>query len=86
LVELDASDPSAIVIPHGVAHGFLSHTESIHVYAVSHPWNPRDEFGCRWDDPELGIPWPQAPREVSERDRGLPTLVELRALLVSAAP
>lgn len=81
VVALDAREPTAILIPHGVAHGFLFHVDSIHVYAVSHTWDPADELGCRWDDPDLAIPWPNAPTLVSERDASLPTLAELRSLL-----
>jgi len=81
IVPLDAGRPAAIVIPHGVAHGFLFHAASIHVYAVSHTWDPSDELGCRWDDPELAIPWPEAPTAVSPRDEALPSLGELRGAL-----
>ena len=84
VVELDAERPAAIVIPHGVAHGFLFHSPSIHVYAVSHTWDPDDELGCRWDDPELGISWPETPSSVSDRDLALPSLAGLAATLARA--
>lgn len=79
MVTLDARRPAAIVIPPGVAHGFLFHTPSIHVYAVSHYWDPDDELGCRYDDPGLGLDWPERPVRVSERDLALPGLDVLRA-------
>ncbi len=81
LVELRGRTPTSIAIPHGVAHGFLFLAASTHCYAVSHPWHPADELGCRWDDPELGIPWPRRPALVSERDSSAPTLAQLRAQL-----
>jgi len=81
IVDLDSERPAAIMIPTGVAHGFLFRAPSIHVYAVTHTWDPDDELGCRWDDPELGIPWPSEPTSVSERDLALPRLAELRAAL-----
>lgn len=81
VVDLDAERPAAILIPTGVAHGFLFHSSSIHVYSVTHTWDPEDELGCRWDDPELEIPWPVEPTSVSERDRALPSLAELSAVL-----
>jgi dTDP-4-dehydrorhamnose 3,5-epimerase len=88
-VELDADEPSALVIPVGVAHGFYFQAErSIHVYAVSHEFDPADELGCRWDDPELDIAWPCSEPLISSRDEGLGSLSELRAVwraaLVSA--
>ena len=77
-VELAGHQPEALVIPPGVAHGFYFHEPSIHVYAVSHEWDPADELGCRWDDPGLRIEWPcQAPL-VSGRDESLGSLSALR--------
>lgn len=82
-VELSGDAPAAIEIPHGVAHGFYFHEPSLHVYAVSHYWDPEDELGCHWKDPGLGIPWPQADATVSERDAALPSLPALRARLAA---
>lgn len=76
-VELSEAAPKAIAIPHGVAHGFYFPEPTIHVYAVSHYWNMDDELGCRWDDPELEIPWPQTNANISDRDAALPSLAEL---------
>jgi len=78
-VELDASAPAALVIPTGVAHGFYFHEPSVHVYAVSHEFDPADELGCRWDDPALAIDWPCREPLVSPRDRELGRLSALRA-------
>ena len=80
-IEVDGSEPTAITIPHGVAHGFYFHEPSIHIYAVSHYWDSADELGCHWADPELGIPWPVREAVVSERDAGLPPLATLAGLL-----
>jgi dTDP-4-dehydrorhamnose 3,5-epimerase len=79
VVELHADRPRAIVIPHGVAHGFYFHESSVHIYAVSHYWDVEDELGCRWDDPDLGIPWPIETAKVSPRDADLPPLATLLA-------
>jgi dTDP-4-dehydrorhamnose 3,5-epimerase len=88
-VELAPDEPHALAIPTGVAHGFYFHAPAIHVYAVSHEWDPADELGCRWDDPELGLGWPCSDPQISERDRELGPLSELRrawhAALATAA-
>lgn len=81
LVELSGERPAALVVPPGVAHGFYFHEPSLHVYAVSHEWDPSDELGCRWDDPELALAWPCDDPLLSPRDRGLSTLSELRVAL-----
>jgi dTDP-4-dehydrorhamnose 3,5-epimerase len=77
-VELRGDQPEALVIPTGVAHGFYFHEPSIHVYAVSHEWDPADELGCRWDDPELELEWPCRDPLLSERDLALGSLMTLR--------
>jgi dTDP-4-dehydrorhamnose 3,5-epimerase len=85
-VELDANAPTALVIPVGVAHGFYFHAaHSVHVYAVSHEFDPADELGCRWDDPELDIAWPCSEPLISPRDHTLGPLSELRAMWRSAS-
>ena len=83
LIGLDASTPQGVVIPAGVAHGFLFSRDSMHMYAVSEYHSDADELGCRWDDPALALPWPAAPEYLSERDRQLPNLATLRARLSS---
>lgn len=77
-VELAPEQPAALVIPTGVAHGFYFAEPSLHVYAVSHEWDPADELGCRWDDPELRISWPCTAPLLSDRDRELGPLSGLR--------
>jgi dTDP-4-dehydrorhamnose 3,5-epimerase len=84
LIVLDSKKPRAIVIPHGVAHGFFFHEPSIHVYAVDHYWNLEDELGCRWDDKDLGIRWPGKAVHLSKRDREATSLSRLKEILVSA--
>jgi dTDP-4-dehydrorhamnose 3,5-epimerase len=79
VVEVRADDPAALLIPIGVAHGFHFPEPSVHVYAVSHDWDPADELGCRWDDPELALEWPNVSPVLSERDAELGSLGELRA-------
>jgi dTDP-4-dehydrorhamnose 3,5-epimerase len=45
LVELGRERPAALVIPHGVAHGFYFHEPSLHVYAVSEKLKLLEEEG-----------------------------------------
>lgn len=56
-VALEGAKLQAAVIPPGVAHGFHFPVPSTLCYAVDHYWNTRDEIGCRWDDPALGLDW-----------------------------
>ncbi|MGH8028766.1 MAG: dTDP-4-dehydrorhamnose 3,5-epimerase family protein, partial [Arenimonas sp.] len=57
LVELDARAPCRVEIPIGVLHGFHFPDGGMHVYGLSEYWRPHCDIGCRWDDPELGLPW-----------------------------
>jgi len=51
----------------------------VHIYAVSHYWDVDDELGCRWNDPDLEIPWSPEDPLLSPRDADLPSLAELMA-------
>lgn len=74
----------AVVLPPGVAHGFLFERPTTMVYGVSHYWSTEDELGCRWDDPALGIEWPIRDAELSPRDRDAGSLADLQAVVAAA--
>ncbi len=80
-VEMCGEDLAGLVIPPRVAHGFYFHTPAIHIYAVTHYWDPADELGCHWSDPSLGIDWPVNSPIVSERDKALGSLEALLEML-----
>jgi dTDP-4-dehydrorhamnose 3,5-epimerase len=86
MLEVAAGDGSALRIPPGVAHGFYFLEASLHVYAVSHYWDLDDELGCRFDDPGLGMPWPDLHPLLSERDQHLPSLAALSSELLKHRP
>jgi len=76
-----------VVIPTGVAHGFLALEALELIYLVTNEYDGSDELGFAWDDPVAAVPWP-AVREtadghpiLSDRDRANPPLRELVARL-----
>ena len=73
--ELSEDGPHQIYVPHGFAHGFmvLSEYADTH-YKVTKLYSAEDEAGILWDDPALGISWPQKEVEVSQTDQNHPTL------------
>jgi dTDP-4-dehydrorhamnose 3,5-epimerase len=81
VVEMRGEELAALTIPPGVAHGFYLHEPSMQLYAVSEYWDPQDELGCFWSDPDLAIPWPVTSARISARDQALPSLMELRELM-----
>ena len=72
-----------VVIPTGVAHGFLALEPLELVYLVTNEFDGGDELGFAWDDPAVGVPWPTVPATrdgrpiLSDRDRSNPSLVDL---------
>ena len=76
-VELSAENGLAFHIPAGMAHGFQTLTDDVEVlYLMSTPYVGEAGTGLRWDDPAVGIAWPDAPgeRTISARDRDWPLL------------
>jgi dTDP-4-dehydrorhamnose 3,5-epimerase len=68
---------SALYIPPGVAHGFYAETDLMLAYFVDRTFDGTDEFGVAWDDPEVGISWPNRDPTLSDRDRANPALVAI---------
>ncbi|HEX5012541.1 MAG TPA: dTDP-4-dehydrorhamnose 3,5-epimerase [Candidatus Limnocylindrales bacterium] len=76
-----------VVIPAGVAHGFLALEPLELLYLVTNEFDNTDELGFAWDDPDVGVPWPAVDATpdgrpiLSDRDRSNPSLAELVASL-----
>jgi dTDP-4-dehydrorhamnose 3,5-epimerase len=71
--ELSADNARALLIPEGVAHGFLTLEPNTDVlYQISPAFQPGHEAGVRWDDPAFAIDWPAEPRLISDRDANYP--------------
>ncbi|MGB9067324.1 MAG: dTDP-4-dehydrorhamnose 3,5-epimerase [Candidatus Acidiferrales bacterium] len=68
-VLLSAREQNQIYVPGGFAHGFVSLTDTVQfLYKCSDFYDPKDEYGIRWDDPDLGIRWGVAHPLISEKD------------------
>jgi dTDP-4-dehydrorhamnose 3,5-epimerase len=76
-----------VVIPAGVAHGFLALEPLELLYLVTNEYDGSDELGFAWDDPAVAVPWPRLAVTpdgqpiLSDRDRSNPPLGELIARL-----
>lgn len=77
--ELDDETGRQLYIPIGFAHGFVVLSDVADVmYKCSNYYDPAVEKGFRFDDPDVGIPWPSdLELDVSERDRTAPLLREI---------
>ncbi len=63
--------------PPGFAHGFLTLTESAELqYKVTDYYVGEFDRSIRWDDPDIGIAWPEVGGEIllSDKDRKAPFL------------
>jgi dTDP-4-dehydrorhamnose 3,5-epimerase len=77
-VELSDKGPRQIYMAHGFAHGFyvLSDVVDLH-YKVSQKYDPADDGGLRWDDPDVSIKWPAENFIISNRDASHPYLKDI---------
>jgi dTDP-4-dehydrorhamnose 3,5-epimerase len=72
-----------VVIPRGVAHGFLALEPLELLYLVTNRYDGTDELGFAWDDPAAAVSWPAIPGTpdgrpiLSGRDAANPSLAEL---------
>ena len=67
-VTLSAENKKQFLIPEGFAHGFLVLSdEAEFCYKVNDFWHPNDEGGMAWNDPEIGIEWPELVGEKATR-------------------
>jgi dTDP-4-dehydrorhamnose 3,5-epimerase len=73
-VELDEDTREAVYIPHGVAHGFQTLTDSTELlYQMTDFFAPNLATGVRWDDALFRIEWPLRDGIIlSERDATYP--------------
>jgi dTDP-4-dehydrorhamnose 3,5-epimerase len=77
--ELDDESGRQLYCPIGFAHGFCVISERADfVYKCSSYYDPAIERGIAYDDPDIGIEWPQGVELiVSERDATAPRLSEV---------
>jgi dTDP-4-dehydrorhamnose 3,5-epimerase len=80
---LTAEGAEQLYIPAGFAHGFVTLAPDTEVaYKVSDLYAPECDRGIAWDDPDLGLPWPELPGGpiLSAKDRTHPRLRDLPPL------
>lgn len=76
---LDDENHRQLWIPAGFAHGFLVMSEEADFcYKCTQLYDPPSERGVAWDDPTIGIEWPDlgVPFALSDKDLRLPRLAD----------
>lgn len=80
-VELTAENQKQLWIPPGFAHGFLVLSDSADfLYKTTGYYAPQAEGSVRWDDPALGIQWPDTGvvPQLADKDLKAPLFVDAR--------
>ncbi len=69
--ELSADNKRMFWVPEGLAHGFLTlEDDTDFLYKCTAPYAPQSEHTLAWDDPAVGIDWPDLGMDpiISEKD------------------
>jgi dTDP-4-dehydrorhamnose 3,5-epimerase len=77
VLELDGDKPQGLLIPLGVAHGYLALTAVTLTYTVDNYYDGHDENGVAWNDPDIALDWRTASPIVSPRDQANPWLRDI---------
>ena len=65
-VELTEENKKQFYIPEGFAHGFLVLSDIAEFcYKCTDFYHPNDEGGLAWNDPKMGIKWPELVGEIN---------------------
>ena len=78
---LSETNKRQLFIPRGFAHGFLVLSDTAEFcYKCDDIYHPDDEAGILWNDPSIGIEWPELDADIllSEKDKAHPNLHSLR--------
>lgn len=77
---LSSENHRQFMIPRGFAHGFVVVSDYAEfAYKCDEVYHPEDEGGLMWDDPDVGIKWPDVGDIIlSEKDKLNPTLAECK--------
>ena len=77
--ELDDENLHQVYCPIGFAHGFcVTSDEADVLYKCSAYYDESTERGIAYDDPDVGIEWPDVELNPSERDANAPRLREIQ--------
>ena len=76
-IEIGDHDDRGVFIPPAVGHGFAAVSDLTLTYLVDSYYNPADELGVAWNDPELKADWGITDPVVSARDSANPRRGEI---------
>ncbi len=69
-VTLTGDNHKQLYVPPGYAHGFCVVSETAHfLYKCTDFYDPSDEVGIIWNDPDVAIEWPITDSILSAKDQ-----------------
>jgi dTDP-4-dehydrorhamnose 3,5-epimerase len=75
---LSEENKHQLFVPKGFAHGFCVLSDEVDfVYKCGDFYTPGDEYGIRWNDPDIGIEWPLADVILADKDLQAPRLKDI---------
>jgi len=78
--ELTSDNFYMLFVPRGFAHGFVTLKDRTEFqYKCDNFYNPANESGIAWNDPDLKINWPIENPILSEKDKKLPFFKNLNS-------
>jgi len=77
-IELSEENNTQFYVPPGFAHGFCVLSDVVDfAYKCTDYYNPEDEAGICWNDPDIGIDWPLDDPVLSSKDTTYPVLKDV---------
>jgi dTDP-4-dehydrorhamnose 3,5-epimerase len=76
-LEIGPDDRRQLWASAGFARGFCALTDDLEIeYLCTGTYDPRNESGILWNDPDIGIQWPLSEPILSPKDRDAQTLAD----------
>lgn len=76
---LSGDNKQQLYVPEGFAHGFCVVGADAHVlYKCTTLYQPDEDAGLLWNDPDIGITWPIDAPILSDKDANAPRLKDVR--------
>ncbi len=77
-IMLSGETKNQLYIPEGFAHGFyVTSPTALFMYKCTRIYNPQAEFSIAWNDPDIGIQWPDDNPQLADKDAQAPFLREI---------
>jgi len=76
--QLSAENKKQLFVPVGFAHSYFVISDYAEfLYKCDNYYSPKDERGFIWNDPDIGIKWPENNPVLSEKDLKLPSFKDI---------